>query len=527
MGDHPILRGPTDPDHFRVAVGRYGDRWYHDPLPADDLHPTTTAAWPSVSTCKKASGSDWSFVALKRVNAALDERPNRFDGMNADERYEALKAINKLGLSSAASRGTNVHLMAEARLYGRTALIGNTSPGVEYRAAVDSFFDTYQPELVAAEFVCIHRDLNGFGYGGTCDAALRIDGKTYIVDWKSRGDDSQHGAYPEEAAQIAAYARSQYIIAEGANGAERRPVPAFDGGLIVSIKPDGCRVYPIDLEAAFDHWASLHAWWVARREERAAIGRTWAANKPAALPGFDADQPKFAAVASSTTAAPAGEAVGTPVAPASPPETSAMPDFDAPPTVAPSELVPAPPAPAAELDMDAILLEAEASVAADRFGGGGMAMAPATLSPADQQNIVRARAFAGEGDDADFGALQAAHEAVSANGRAWIKALALQGMQAGVSFHASQARTVRRHELMRGLVHLAAADAADDEVLRALLEHVIGDVAHFAAVPPGQLLGSLDVHEATRFAQQVDTFIAGELVASISDTGTFSLSPAA
>jgi hypothetical protein len=171
--------------------------------------------------------------------------------------------------------------MAEARLYGLPDTVADDAPGAEYRRAVQAFFDEHQPELVAAEFVVVHRDLNGVGYGGTCDALVRIGGKVYIVDWKSRGEDSQHGAYPEEAAQIAAYARGHYMLVEGDAGAERRELPTIDGGLIVSVKPDGYRVYPVDLDAGWNHWTALHSWWCARRSERDAIGRQWPARKGA------------------------------------------------------------------------------------------------------------------------------------------------------------------------------------------------------------------------------------------------------
>ncbi len=99
------LRGPADADHFRVKVGRYGDRFYTDPLEADTIAPTSEATFPSVSTCKKASGSDWSFVALKRVSTAMDAAPyNKLADWKPADRYEGLKAVNKNGLNAAAQR---------------------------------------------------------------------------------------------------------------------------------------------------------------------------------------------------------------------------------------------------------------------------------------------------------------------------------------------------------------------------------------------------------------------------------------
>ena len=65
MHDTTLLQGPADADHYRVKVGRYNERWYQD----GDNGP-----YPSISTVKKASGSDWTFVALKRVATRSEER---------------------------------------------------------------------------------------------------------------------------------------------------------------------------------------------------------------------------------------------------------------------------------------------------------------------------------------------------------------------------------------------------------------------------------------------------------------------
>lgn len=267
-----LLR-PDNADLFRVSVGRYGERWYTDPLPACPIAPASTANWPSVSTVKKASGGDWSFVALQRCADELAAHPQRYVGMDAGQLYDAFKNANKDGLNKAARRGTAVHAMCEQMLeHGR---ITDDTGAPEYRAAVEQFFDTYQPEQRVVEAVAIHRDLNGHGYGGTGDAGLVIGGQLIKVDWKSRGVDSKHGAYPEEAAQIAAYARAQYIIElDGAGEACRSATPAYAEGWVVSIKPDGARVYPVDLDLAWSHWTNLHAWWVARLDERKPVGRS-------------------------------------------------------------------------------------------------------------------------------------------------------------------------------------------------------------------------------------------------------------
>ena len=427
-----ILRGPSDADHFRVEVGRYGDRWYTDPLAADERWTASEATWPSVSTVKKASGDDWSFVALKRVADELDARPDRLTGLDHAGRYETLKAINKLGLDAAARRGTNVHTIAEALLRGETPTLPIGAPGIEYRAAVVEFFDTYQPELVGAEFVCMHRDLNGVGYGGTCDAAVRIEGKTYIVDWKSRGAESSHGAYPAEAAQIAAYARADYMIVEGEHGPERRALPDFDGGLIVSIKPDGARVYPIDLDAAFEHWMALHAWWCARRSERSAIGRQWAPRKVPA--------PAAAVEQVTPTSAREGD---------SPAPTRAE-----------------------------VLVQLGTSPDEGRTDGG----------------VARFNALRSRYD------LACDDEAV----HAWLTILQHDAKAAGVGFHLLGHHTQRRYHIVSGLVTLAERSADSDDTVRSIVASIIGDVAFFAGVTTGAVLGSLGAAEARTFSARCD-----------------------
>jgi hypothetical protein len=277
-----VLRGPEHAENYRTKVGRYKERWYIDPLPADEVAPEALPdeSHPSVSTVKSAaSGKDWTFVSLKRVAHAEDLAA--IAALGFYERYERLKVINTVDLSKAQRRGTNVHTWAESRAYGVKSKLGPKAEGAEYFPIVDKFFDDMQPELVAAEFVCIHRTLNGIGYGGTADGIFRIEGKNYKLDWKSRGEDSDHGAYPEEAAQLGAYMGAEYVIVaddDPANpyGAKRIPVPHVDGALIISIKPDSYEVYPVDLPASIEMFQSMHAWWLARRTEAKLVGKKWA-----------------------------------------------------------------------------------------------------------------------------------------------------------------------------------------------------------------------------------------------------------
>ena len=72
-----------------------------------------------------------------------------------------------------------------------------------------------------------------------------------------------------------------------------------------------------------------------------------------------------------------------------------------------------------------------------------------------------------------------------------------------VSFHARDHKTVRRFEILRALLAVAA-HTTDPDAVRALLASVIPDAMALDKVTVGHLVGSLDAHRAARFAAHVD-----------------------
>jgi hypothetical protein len=293
------MRGPEHADAYRIKVGRFKERFYRDPLPADDVWPEddAEASYPAVSTIKGASGKDWTFTSLKRIAHANDLTAIAATGFF--ERYERMKVINSLDLSAAQRRGTNVHTYAEYLAYGLPCPLSVNDEGGNYFPCVDQLFADLNPQLVAAEFVCIHRTLNGVGYGGTSDGIFDIDGKLYMVDWKSRGEDSDHDCYPEEAGQMGGYCGAEYVIIHdddpaNKHGAKRAEMAQLEGGLIISIKPDSYEVYPVDIPKAIDHFQAMHAWWLARRTEGQTSGHKWAPRR--AVVAQDEPEPEEALV---------------------------------------------------------------------------------------------------------------------------------------------------------------------------------------------------------------------------------------
>jgi hypothetical protein len=167
-----ILLGPADADHFRIAHGRYKDRWYTDPLPGCDIAPASDWEGPSYSIVKSAAGQDWSYVALGRAaNDIVNNYPKYDDQRPAI--YKRLTHANDHGLDVAAGRGTIIHWWFEDALAGKPfrvvtelMLMANKLPpeslveALHYQDAITAFFDVMQPELVVSEIVCIDRELN-------------------------------------------------------------------------------------------------------------------------------------------------------------------------------------------------------------------------------------------------------------------------------------------------------------------------------------------------------------------------------
>lgn len=144
--------------------------------------------------------------------------------------------------------------------------------------------------------------------------------------------------------------------------------------------------------------------------------------------------------------------------------------------------------------------------------------ARATLNPAPEQG-----ADLSTGYDELWDKVRSEYEALDDASRSWIAELSSEATRHGLTFHTVTRRTERSYEIARGLVALATAEADQDEILRALLALVIGDVALFPVIHPGHALGSLTAAEAQRFADLVDTFNGPGLAGWIDHDNTFRL----
>jgi hypothetical protein len=233
----------------------------------------------------------WS--AEMTAEAAIENQAT-WRGMLADRgRAEAVKWLrdarfrrpkNKL---SSAELGTTVHQACEeyaltgvrpgpdrledlARVHGGDQL--DFDAEVTVMAAMldqfDKWLQRFTPSYQATE-VCVYSPV--YGYAGTADAFLTIDGFRAIGDYKTSREpvDSQgkpRTPYPEQVGlQLAAYRhaefaavwrprrmekfRRRYYLLSESERALAEPVPEVDGGLVIQITPESCEAYPMRCDA--------------------------------------------------------------------------------------------------------------------------------------------------------------------------------------------------------------------------------------------------------------------------------------
>ena len=142
-------------------------------------------------------------------------------------------------------------------------------------------------------------------------------------------------------------------------------------------------------------------------------------------------------------------------------------------------------------------------------------LAPAPLPPARIVGDVD------EGADASTGQmllLRERYDGLDDAGRSWIAQLTTEARDAGAPFHPSERKTLRTVRIVTGLITLAAAQADDADVVRALVCTAIGDdVALRPALPLGAVVAMMTADEAAVFAGLADALAAGRLQFSFDD----------
>lgn len=229
------------------------------------------------------------WAAEQTANAAIDNLATWQAMLEESGRREAVKYLRdarfrmpKTALA-ATSLGTVVHAVCETyaltgtkpdRDYVTELVIREGGPQVDVDTEVtlagvmlnqfDGWLQRFTPAYQATEVTVYHEK---FGYAGTADAFMTIDGVRFIADYKTSREpyDAQgkpRTPYPEQVGlQLAAYRHAEsaavwrprrmekfrrryYLL-----GPDERelavPVPEVDTGLVIQISPESCEAYPI------------------------------------------------------------------------------------------------------------------------------------------------------------------------------------------------------------------------------------------------------------------------------------------
>lgn len=240
----------------------------YEPLDVAAPEPEDLRFW-SVTTILGALGKEAliQWAANEAAASAIDDIEVWRPMLAKAGREEAAKWIagarwrRPEGERSAAELGEAVHKACE-----EYALSGRR-PEVDAEVApfldrFDEWLDVFQPEYLGAEVTVYSPQ---YGYAGTCDGFLRIDGIPLIIDYKTskRSFDRQGkptAPYPEAALQLAAYRwaelaaifrprryeafRRRYYLLSEKERAAAIPLPQVEGGLIIHITPEHCVAYP-------------------------------------------------------------------------------------------------------------------------------------------------------------------------------------------------------------------------------------------------------------------------------------------
>jgi hypothetical protein len=109
------------------------------------------------------------------------------------------------------------------------------------------FLNYYKPEFTGTEFT-VWSDT--FGYAGTADISMKINGAHVLVDTKTG-----KGCYPETGMQLAALAKADVILHP--DGREE-PVPHYDAYAILHLRPRSYTLVPVHkIGEAFETFLAL------------------------------------------------------------------------------------------------------------------------------------------------------------------------------------------------------------------------------------------------------------------------------
>jgi hypothetical protein len=216
-------------------------------------HPTTGAEYPSVTTVLGIVGKGEALKHWAAAEVAKFAVNNRDSWLQLDSAaaIDLLKREPLRFLDRAASRGTDVHAIAEA--YAKTGILPQWAESISgYVDALRRFFDEHQPRPVLVEYTVFNSDV---GYAGSFDLVCQLDafdGANVMLDYKT-----SKAIYPDVAAQLAAYANATEYIDDNN---QPQPMPKIDRAVAVRLAANGeYQMVECDIDAGWRYFKAVRS----------------------------------------------------------------------------------------------------------------------------------------------------------------------------------------------------------------------------------------------------------------------------
>jgi hypothetical protein len=215
----PVLASATD----------YG-RSYINPLSGEAVPSITTV----IGMINKPALVRWS--AKMAAQYAVDHWID-LGAMTTVEKLIAIREAPERYTTEKADLGDAVHDIADNWAKGIPS--ESTKQTNPYIAQFLKFLMDRRPKFLETEVTVWSRSAD---YAGTADAIAEINGKTWIMDWKTG-----RGVYPEYGLQLAALRNADFIIRP--DGTEDK-IPQIDFSGIIQIRPRSYKFFPVQEDEA-------------------------------------------------------------------------------------------------------------------------------------------------------------------------------------------------------------------------------------------------------------------------------------
>jgi len=197
-----------------------GSRFYEHPVTGSQVPGVTTV----IDTLSKPALPRWA--AKETATFAVANRKS-WEGLDDAAAIDLLKGAPWRMSGGAMSKGTEIHSIAEKLLMNQN--VDFVPPDIQNAVkGVAQIIEWLKPEVLFMETTIWNMSV---GYAGTTDLIAKIDGETWLIDWKSSKD-----VYPDMGLQLSAYGHGEVIIKP--DGTET-PVPKIDKFAVAHVPKEG------------------------------------------------------------------------------------------------------------------------------------------------------------------------------------------------------------------------------------------------------------------------------------------------